>query len=105
MIGVGGNADKDAHVRASCFGKAHLQTLSSVSRVLDGRPNRFQEQTLLGVGHFGFLGGKIEELRVELVIIVQETAPFTVDSPIQRGRRIRIIELFIVPARGRHDID
>src|SRR5215468_7644795 len=105
MIGVRGNADKDAYVRASRFRKAHLQTLSSVSGVLDGRPNRFQEKTLLRVGHSGFLRGKIEELRVELVVIVQETAPFAVDSSVQRGRRIRIIELFKVPARGRHDID
>src|SRR5262245_44632666 len=51
MIGVGGNADKDAYVHASCFGKARLQTLSTVSRVLDGRPNRLYPWTpMIAIG-------------------------------------------------------
>ena len=46
-----------------------------------------------------------EELSVELVKVVQETAPFTVDLSVRSGRRIRMIELLIVPAIWRYQID
>src|SRR5262245_16472710 len=105
MIGVRGNTDKDAHVRASCLGKALFQAVPGVSGVLDGRPNRFQEQTLLGIDRFGFLRRNFEEMRVELVVVLQETAPFTIDFSIRSGRRIRMIELLPVPALWRYQIN
>src|SRR5438876_7926356 len=105
MIGVGGNADKDAHVRASAFGKVRSQAASRVSSVLDGSPHRFQEQTLLGIDQFRFRTGNLEEMWVELVIVVQEAAPFAVDFSVRRGRRIRMIEVLIVPSISGDQID
>src|SRR6266508_3616172 len=93
MIGVGGDADEDTHVRASCLGNARSQAISRGSGVLDGRPNRFEEQALLGIDDLGFRGGNLEEMWVELVVVVQETAPLTVDLPLRSGGRIRMIEL------------
>src|SRR5207244_13613692 len=98
MIGVGGNADKDAHVRASAFGKARSQAASRVSSVFDGSPHRFQEQTLLAIDQFRFPTGNLDEVWVELVILVKETAPFAVDFSVRRGLRIRMIDAPIVPS-------
>ena len=105
MIRVGGDADKDAHVRASVFGKTLLQPLSRIAGILDGSPHRFQEQTLLGIDHFGFRGGNSEKMGIKLVMVVQEAAPFAVDFSVRSGGRIRMIELLKVPPISRYHID
>src|SRR5580765_3091045 len=79
MIGVRGNADKDTNVCAFCFGKTLFQAVSGVASILNGCPNRFQEQTLLRIDYSGLLTGNVEELGIKLVIVVEKATPFTVD--------------------------
>src|SRR5215813_11478804 len=105
MIGVRSNPDKDTHVCASCLGTAFFQALPSVSSILDGGPDGLQEQTLLRINDPGLLNRNLEEIRVELVIIVQEATPLAVDFSIRRGRWIRMIEVFTIPASRRHQIN
>src|ERR1700722_13210462 len=105
MIRIRGNADKNSDVRALGPRKSLFQAVFGISSVFDGGPNRFQEETFLGINDLGFFGGNIKEAWVELVVIVEEAAPFAVDLSVRGSRWIRMIELFIVPAAGRHQID
>ncbi len=104
MIGVCGNTDKDTHVRASRLRTTFFQAFPGVPGILQGCPDRLQEHTLLRINDPGFLSGYLEEMRVELVEVFQETAPFAVDFAIRSGRRIGMVEVLIIPAIRRYQI-
>src|SRR5579864_92434 len=105
MIRIRGDAYKDTHICASGLWKALLQASSCVTSVLNGSPNRFQEQPLLWINYPGFFRGDVEEGRIKFIKVVQEATPLAVNFSFQSGGRIGMIELLIIPALRRHEIN
>ena len=87
------DADEDARGRSG-------QALGGESGVLEGLLGHLQQQPLLGIHSRRLAGRDPEELRVELVDVLEEAA--VAAHHLARGRRVRVVELVErEPARGR----
>ncbi len=105
IVGTGRHPDEDAHGRVSSLREACSEAVPGVPGVFDCRPDRLQEQSLLGIHGGGLFAGDIEERRVELVVVLQEATPLAID-PAAGGRfRVGIVELLAIPAVRRNQLD
>ncbi len=92
---VVGVADPDEHARV-----AAAQAVRRDAGILQRGPRGLHHEPLLRIHALGFAPRNAEELRVELVDVVDEAAPAR--DHLARGVLARIVEVREAPALGRH---
>src|SRR5262249_32289544 len=78
------------------------QGLGVVSRVLDRLPRHLEKQPLLRIQHFRFPGRNVEEQRVELIHVVNETTAIPLEIPMPQTPFITLGGnlFYAIPARS-----